>query len=102
MTPAEQIAFIDAYCTYVGDADRDTVTDFLARYNAGDVIYKGRHYTSIMDALLMWHGAVQWQIKQQAPALTASLAELHRHAGDTESGEHAIELVEKALQTTPN
>ena len=64
MTPAEQTAFIDAYCMFVGDADRDTVIEFVRQYNAGDTIY-GRNYTSIMDALMMWHGAIKWQIQQQ-------------------------------------
>ena len=65
MTPAEQTAFIDAYNMFVGDADRDTVTEFVRKYNAGEVIYKAQHYTSIMDALLMWHGAIKWQTQQQ-------------------------------------
>ena len=67
MTPAEQTAFIDAYCTFVGDASRADVTNFVDRYNAGELIYRGQHYTSIMDALLMWHGAIQYQTKQATP-----------------------------------
>lgn len=65
MTPTEQTAFIDTYCMFVGDADRDTVTEFVRQYNAGDIIYKGRNYTSIMDAMLMWHAAIKWQAQQQ-------------------------------------
>ena len=65
MTPKEQTAFIDAYRMFVGDADRDTVTEFVSKYNAGEMMYKGSHFTSIMDALLMWHGAIKWQTQQQ-------------------------------------
>jgi hypothetical protein len=100
MTPAEQTAFIDAYTMFVGDADRDTVTEFVRQYNAGDIIYKGRGYTSIMDAMVMWHGAIKWQTKQTQEALELSKAELYRHATDTESGERAITAVELALEKT--
>lgn len=65
MTPAEQTAFIDAYMTFVCETDRDTVTEFVRKYNEGEIIYKSHHYTSIMDALLMWHGAIKWQTQQQ-------------------------------------
>lgn len=65
MTPVEQAAFIDAYTVFVGDADRDTVTEFMRQYNAGETILKDRHFTSIMDALLMWHGALHYQLQQQ-------------------------------------
>ena len=68
MTPQEQEAFIDAYTVFVGDADRDTVTEFLRKYNAGETIHKGRHFTSIMDALLMWHSALHYQLKQEQTA----------------------------------
>jgi len=47
---------------------------------------------------LMWNAGIVWQMKEENLALKLSLAELHRHAGDTESGEKAIEAVERALK----
>lgn len=98
MTPAEQAAFVRAYSTNVSVVDDADVADFVRRYSDGEDIPYSGDYTSIMDALGMWFDATKWQIEQQAPALTASLSELYRHAGDTESGEHAIKLVEQALE----
>jgi len=68
MTPQEREAFVDAYSTFVGDADRATVTEFVRKFNAGETILKGRHFTSMMDALLMWHGAIRYQLKQEQAA----------------------------------
>ena len=65
MTPQEQTAFIDTYNMFVGDADRDIVNEFVRQYNAGETPKYSEHFTSIMDALLMWHGAIKWQTQQQ-------------------------------------
>ena len=60
MTPKEIDAFISAYSVCVGDADTQTVTDFMNKYNAGEYMDYFEHYTSIMDALMMWHSAIQF------------------------------------------
>lgn len=55
MTPAEQTAFIDAYAFNVADAPREVVADFVARYVSGEDMDYSSDYTSIMDALGVWH-----------------------------------------------
>jgi hypothetical protein len=62
-----------------------------------DMDYSG-DYTSIMDALLMWNDAVKWQMEQTKEALNLSLAELNRHARDTDSGEKAVTAIEELLK----
>ena len=64
MTIDEQKAFVKAYgqnVAMVADAD---VADFVARYAAGEDIHYSGDYTSIMDALGMWHSAIKWQLEQ--------------------------------------
>jgi hypothetical protein len=64
MTTDEQKAFVEAYAdnvAMVADAD---VADFVARYVAGEDIQYSGDYTSIMDALGMWHRAIKWQLEQ--------------------------------------
>lgn len=65
MTPQEQTAFIDTYMMFVGDADRNTVAEFVRKYNAGEIMHKTQHYVSILDALGMWYGATKYQIQQE-------------------------------------
>lgn len=60
MTPKEIDAFIAAYSVCVGDADTETVTDYMHKYNAGIDVPYFHHYTSITDALMMWHSAIQF------------------------------------------
>jgi hypothetical protein len=98
MTLEEQLAFVDAYCNNVAMVDRPDVADFVRRYNAGDDLQYCGDYTSIMDALCMWHDAIKWHTQQTKEALTLSLAELNRHARDTDSGELAVAAVEQALK----
>lgn len=98
MTQAEQTAFIDAYAYNVANAPREVVEDFVTRYVNGEDINYSSDYTSIMDALGVWHSAMSWSIKQNKEALTLSLSELHRHAIDTESGDKAIASVERVLK----
>ena len=93
MTPAEQTAFVEAYSRNVGTVKPREVADFVRQYSAGVDLDYTSDYTSIMDALMMWHSACKWQITQHRDALTRSHAELIRHAGDTDSGEKAIEAV---------
>lgn len=61
MTPAEQAAFVKAYCNNVAHHPDSLVADFVARYEAGDMDYSFE-YTSIMDALGMWHDAIKWKL----------------------------------------
>ena len=64
MKTDEQNAFVKAYgqnVAMVADAD---VADFVRRYAAGEDIDYSGDYTSIMDALGMWHNAIKWQLEQ--------------------------------------
>jgi hypothetical protein len=64
MKTDEQNAFVNAYgqnVAMVADAD---VADFVRRYAAGEDIDYSGDYTSIMDALGMWHSAIKWQLEQ--------------------------------------
>jgi len=58
MTPDEQKAFLDAYNNNVADASHEQAAEFLRRYVAGEEIDYTSDYTSIMDALGMWHAAI--------------------------------------------
>lgn len=62
MTPAEQTAFIDAYAYNVANAPREVVEDFVTRYVNGEDINYSSDYTSIMDALGVWHSAVMFAL----------------------------------------
>lgn len=66
MTPQEQKAFVEAYENNCNDMPKEYVADFVARYKAGENIPNGEGYTSIMDALGMWHDAIAWNLKQQS------------------------------------
>ena len=68
MSPAEQLAFVKAYCNNVAHHPDSLVADFVARYvaryEAGedmDMDYSFE-YTSIVDALGMWHDAIKWKL----------------------------------------
>lgn len=62
MTPTEQQAFVKAYSTNVASVADADVADFVKRYNEGEDMEYSGDYTSIMDALGMWHDAVKWGI----------------------------------------
>jgi len=64
MTPQEQKAFVEAYSTNVADVSDDVVSDFVTRYEAGEHIPYGQGYTSILDALGMWHDAIAWKLQE--------------------------------------
>jgi hypothetical protein len=98
MNKQEQAAFVEAFGSNVSGIDDAIVADFIRRYTSGEDINYSSDYTPIMDALGMWCSAIKWQMEQTKEALTLSLAELHRHATDTESGERAIEEVERVLK----
>jgi hypothetical protein len=98
MTPQEQTAFVEAYSRNVAQVHPTKVASFVESYaNGEDMDYSG-DYTSIMDALLMWNDAVKWQMEQTKEALNLSLAELNRHARDTDSGEKAVTAIEELLK----
>lgn len=65
MNPAEQAAFVKAYCNNVAHHPDSLVADFVSRYEAGEDMDYSHEYTSIMDALGMWHDAIKWKIEQQ-------------------------------------
>ena len=68
MTPTEQAAFVKAYGTNVAHHPSDVVADFVARCEAGEDMDYSPEYTSIMDALGMWHDAIKWKLEQQKVA----------------------------------
>ncbi len=67
MNTAEQTAFVEAYSRNVGTVKPREVLDFVRRYAAGEDMDYTHNYTSIMDALMMWHSACRWQIIQNTP-----------------------------------
>ncbi len=62
MNKQEQTAFIYAYMHSVGDAPSDYVADFVARIESGEDMPYCEHYTSIVDALGMWHAGIRYQL----------------------------------------
>ena len=62
ITKEEQTPFLEAYCANVADASREQAEAFLTRYVAGEDIDYGSDYTSIMDALGMWHCAIMFAL----------------------------------------
>ncbi len=68
MSPAEQTAFVRAYCNNVAHHPDSVVADFVARYvaryEAGEDFEYSFEQTSIVDALGMWHDAIKWKLEQ--------------------------------------
>ena len=64
MNKQEQAAFIDAYSANVASAPDDYVADFIARYESGEDMPYCEHYTSIVDALGMWHSGIRYQLER--------------------------------------
>ena len=65
MNKQEQAAFIDAYCSNVGSAPDHIVEAFIIDYENGDDLDEySEHYTSIVDALGMWHSAIRYQLSK--------------------------------------
>jgi len=62
MNKQEQAAFVAAYCDNVASAPHDYVVDFIARSESGEDMPYCEHYTSIVDALGMWHSAIRYQL----------------------------------------
>jgi hypothetical protein len=64
MNKQEQAAFVAAYCDNVASAPHDYVVDFIARSESGEDMPYCEHYTSIVDALGMWHSAIRYQLER--------------------------------------
>jgi hypothetical protein len=65
MKQEEREAFADAYANNVAHVGYDQVLAFLEKYYASDDVEYSEDYTSIVDALGMWHEAIKWQLMQQ-------------------------------------
>jgi hypothetical protein len=65
MTKTEQAAFVKAYGQNVAHHSDVYVADFVARYVAGEDIDYSHEQISIIDALGMWHCAIQYQLQNQ-------------------------------------
>ena len=64
MNKEEQAAFVAAYSANVACAPDDYVADFIARYESGEDMPYCEHYTSIVDALGIWHSAIRYQLER--------------------------------------
>ena len=60
MNTLEKEAFIKAYSTNVASVADDDVRAFLDRVDSGEDVEYSHDYTSIMDALGMWHEAISF------------------------------------------
>jgi hypothetical protein len=65
MTKTEQAAFVKAYGQNVAHHSAEYVAEFVARYSAGDDFDYDFDHISIMDALCMWHSAINFHIDNQ-------------------------------------
>jgi hypothetical protein len=63
MKEKEQAAFVEAYANNVASVPSDRVADFVARYESGEDIDYCGDYTSIVDALGMWHAAIRFNLE---------------------------------------
>ena len=68
MTPKEQTAFVKAYASSVAYAPSEYVADFVARLESGEDMQYCEHYTSIVDALGVWHQAIKYAMTQEVTA----------------------------------
>lgn len=66
MNHDERAFFADAYASNVAHVGRDRVLEFLEKYYASDDVEYCEDYTSIVDALGMWHEGVKFGIKKYA------------------------------------
>jgi len=64
MNIEEQKAFVKAYSNNVAHHSDKLVADFVARYAGEEDINYSYEYTSIMDALGMWHDAIKWKLNE--------------------------------------
>jgi hypothetical protein len=64
MTIDEQKAFVVAYSRNVASVHPDKVASFIESWSNGEDMDYSNDYTSIMDALLMWHDAIKWSLSK--------------------------------------
>jgi hypothetical protein len=65
MNKSEQAAFVAAFCDNVASLPEHIVEGFVSAYENGDDVSEySEHYTSIMDALGMWHAGVHFQLSK--------------------------------------
>jgi len=60
----EQKAFVKAYSNNVAHHNDSIVAEFVARYESDENFNYSYEYTSIMDALGMWHDAIKWKLNE--------------------------------------
>ena len=65
MTKTEQAAFVKAYGQNVAHHSAEYVADFVARHSAGEDFDYDFDHISIMDALCMWHSAINFHIENK-------------------------------------
>lgn len=70
MNHDERAFFADAYANNVAHVGRDQVLAFLEKYYASDDVEYCEDYTSIVDALGVWHEGVRYAIKKYATPAT--------------------------------
>jgi hypothetical protein len=68
MTDEEQKAFVKAYGRGMAYVSEEDVTDFVLRYNEGEDMSEldSGDFASIMDALVIWNGAIKYQLSKEA------------------------------------
>jgi hypothetical protein len=64
MTNEERKAFAEAYANNVAHLNKDDVMAFLEEYYTNDFLDYSGDYTSLVDALCMWHDAIKWKLTQ--------------------------------------
>ena len=65
MKQDERKAFANAYANHVAHISADKVMEFLDLYYTDeDKLYGSENYTSIVDALGIWHEAIKWKLTQ--------------------------------------
>lgn len=69
MTPAEQAAFVKSYTNNVAFVREEKVAAFVSDFANGINLPYTSDYTSIMDALLIWLDATNWQLTQLEKSL---------------------------------
>jgi hypothetical protein len=71
MTDKEIKAFADAFVNNVASVPYETVIAFVVMLNAGDTDFPefSFHYTSIVDALGMWHAGARFALIEIAEVL---------------------------------
>jgi hypothetical protein len=66
MDQNEKNAFVHAYCTIVADAPKNILISHLDLYCAGEDIPCDEYFTSIVDAIGVWHAAISYSLSKGA------------------------------------